>query len=76
MSAIEIYSIAKVAREKLLSEGHLKDYDLHKLVAHATLYDNLFVAYYRQEEEETENVEKSQYLPPTRRVTFKVPVER
>jgi hypothetical protein len=76
MSEVEIYTIAKVAREKLLSEYHVRDHDLQKLVAHANLYDHLLDAYYEQEGAVTERTEEEQQSSPTRRVTFNVPVER
>lgn len=49
MSDVEIYIIAKIAREKLLSEYYLRDHNLQKLVAHANLYDNLLDSYYKQD---------------------------
>ena len=75
MSEIEIYSIAKVAREKLLFEYHVKDHNLHKLVAHANLYDNLLDAYYKQDVPIAEKDEQQQDASATRRVTFNVPSE-
>jgi hypothetical protein len=41
----DIYTVAKVAREKIISEAAHKDHDLRRLVAHTTLYDKLLCRY-------------------------------
>lgn len=73
MSDVEIYTIAKVAREKLLSEYSFKDHNLHRLVAHANLYDNLLDAYHKQAEEGTEKPNTDSNSSATKRVTFNAP---
>jgi hypothetical protein len=73
MSDIEIYIIAKVAREKLLWEYGFKDHNLHRLVAHANLYDNLLDAYYKQEEQTEEKGRTDSGSSSTRRATFNIP---
>jgi hypothetical protein len=75
MSQIEIYTIAKVAREKLLFEYQVKDHNLHKLVAHANLYDNLLDAYYKQDVPIEEKDEQQQDASAARGVTFNIPPE-
>jgi hypothetical protein len=37
--SVELYSIAKVARAKLMSEAAFKEHNLHRLVSHANFYD-------------------------------------
>ncbi|KAG4427402.1 hypothetical protein IFR05_017115 [Cadophora sp. M221] len=44
-SETEIYSVAKVAYSKLVSEAALKDQNLRRLVGHANLYDKLLDEY-------------------------------
>ncbi|KAK0125901.1 hypothetical protein ONS95_007525 [Cadophora gregata] len=44
-SETEIYSVAKVAYSKLVSEAALKDQNLRRLVCHANLYDKLLDEY-------------------------------
>lgn len=73
MSDIEIYTIAKVAREKLLSEYSFKDHNLQRLVAHANLYDNLLVAYHKQGGDGPEKINATSSSAATRRVTFTIP---
>ena len=73
MSDFEIYTIAKVARGKLLSEYNFKDHNLHRLVAHANLYDSLLDAYHKQAEESTEKPSTDSSTSTTKRGTFKVP---
>jgi hypothetical protein len=41
----DIYTVAKVAREKIISEAAHKDHDLRRLVGHTTLYDKLLCQY-------------------------------
>ena len=41
----QIYSVAKVAYSKLVSEAALKDQNLRRLVGHANLYDKLLDEY-------------------------------
>ncbi|PVH81173.1 hypothetical protein DL98DRAFT_174651 [Cadophora sp. DSE1049] len=57
-SETEIYSVAKVAYSKLVSEASLKDQNLRRLVGHANLYDKLLDEYnncFSDEESETES---------------------
>ncbi|KAH7348798.1 hypothetical protein BKA65DRAFT_501455 [Rhexocercosporidium sp. MPI-PUGE-AT-0058] len=44
-SETEIYSVAKVAYSKLVTEASLKDQNLRRLVGHANLYDKLLDEY-------------------------------
>jgi hypothetical protein len=41
----DIYTVAKVAREKIISEAAHKDHNLRRLVGHTTLYDKLLCQY-------------------------------
>jgi hypothetical protein len=41
----DIYTVAKVAREKIISEAAHKDHDLRRLVGHTALYDKLLCQY-------------------------------
>jgi hypothetical protein len=41
----DIYTVAKVARGKIISEASHKDHDLRRLVGHTTLYDKLLYQY-------------------------------
>lgn len=42
----EVYNIARVAQAKLSDEASSRDHNLHRLVAHANLYDKLLDACY------------------------------
>lgn len=46
----QIYTIAKVAREKLLVEARAESHNLRRLVGHANLYDVLLIAYKQHQE--------------------------
>ena len=62
MSISEIYHIASLAKEKLLSEAEHKDHNLVRIVHHAQLYDLLLEKYHEEEdreEQEEEMVEKT-----------------
>jgi hypothetical protein len=51
MAVAQIYSIAKVARQKLLFEARAEQHNLRRLVGHANLYDVLLLAYMQHQEE-------------------------
>ena len=47
----QIFTIAKVARQKLLIEARADQHNLRKLVGHANLYDVLLLAYMEHQKE-------------------------
>merc|ERR1712144_59182 len=53
----QIYSVAKVAYSKLVSEASLKDQNLRRLVGHANLYDKLLDEYNNCFSDEESDVE-------------------
>lgn len=57
-----IYNIARVAQAKLSSEAGSRDHNLHRLVAHANLYDKILIACYDDDSHDTKTTPKS----PTR----------
>jgi hypothetical protein len=48
--SVQVYYLAAVAREKLLSEAGCKDHNLHRIVHHSQLYDTLLLQYYDEED--------------------------
>ena len=73
MSQSEIYTIAKVARAKLVCEASFKDHNLHRLVTHANLYDVLLAAYYEYDPKTDAGVEIRAHSHSSGRVQCSVP---
>ena len=60
MSISEIYQIASLAKEKLLTEAQHKDHNLVRIVHHAQLYDMLLEKYYEEEDRKGEEALKEE----------------
>jgi len=61
----ELYSIAKVAYDKLVSEAATKDQNLRRLVGHANLYDKLSDEYYSYFSDSDSDTSEDEATSPT-----------
>jgi hypothetical protein len=54
-----IYNIARVAQAKLSNEAGSQDHNLHRLIAHAKLYDKILIACYDDDNHDTKTAPES-----------------